>query len=433
MKNPDIIPKHKLLLILFCLILFISYSSTSFALQLDNINQAQNYNEYKGKVVDSETNNPLVFAEITIVDTNIGTITNKEGEFSLKVPATHLDKNISISYLGFESQILPISGLSDRTNKISLKPLTTTLETVNIKAVKDAEALVKLALNSNSGNYLQEKTNMTAFYRETIKKGKRNASLAEAVVNIVKEPYNKAKSDAVELLKSRKNTNYSKLDTIALKLQGGPYSALYSDMVKYPRYVFSRDFFEYYNFSFEPFTQINNREVYVVKFEQKENVVTPLYFGKLFIDVETYALVSAVYQLNLDNTNEVIKLFIKKKPPKVKVEPTEASYRVDYRENNGRYYYSYSNLQLGFRVKWRKKLFGSNYTLNVEMAITDWKKNTGEEISRKDKLKSNVILSDEASGFSDPEFWGQYNIIEPEKSIESAIKKISKQLKRLKK
>ncbi|MBT8261169.1 MAG: carboxypeptidase-like regulatory domain-containing protein, partial [Bacteroidia bacterium] len=178
MKNPDIIPKHKLLLILFCLILFISYSSTSFALQLDNINQAQNYNEYKGKVVDSETNNPLVFAEITIVDTNIGTITNKEGEFSLKVPATHLDKNISISYLGFESQILPISGLSDRTNKISLKPLTTTLETVNIKAIKDAEALVKLALNSARKNYLQEKTNMTAFYRETIKKGKRNASLA---------------------------------------------------------------------------------------------------------------------------------------------------------------------------------------------------------------------------------------------------------------
>ena len=33
-----------------------------------------------------------------------------------------------------------------------------------------------------------------------------------------------------------------------------------------------------------------------------------------------------------------------------------------------------------------------------------------------------------ASGFSDPNFWGAYNIIEPEKSIESAIKKISKQL-----
>ena len=64
------------------------------------------------------------------------------------------------------------------------------------------------------------------------------------------------------------------------------------------------------------------------------------------------------------------------------------------------------------------------------MAVTDWEKNLGEEISTKERIKPSIILSNEASGFSDPEFWGQYNIIEPEKSIESAIKKISKQLKR---
>ncbi|HLT52097.1 MAG TPA: hypothetical protein VKZ93_09060, partial [Arenibacter sp.] len=48
----------------------------------------------------------------------------------------------------------------------------------------------------------------------------------------------------------------------------------------------------------------------------------------------------------------------------------------------------------------------------------------------KDRLKTSVILGDEAIGFSDPDFWGEYNIIEPEKSIESAIKKIQRQLKR---
>ena len=36
----------------------------------------------------------------------------------------------------------------------------------------------------------------------------------------------------------------------------------------------------------------------------------------------------------------------------------------------------------------------------------------------------------QAVGFSDPDFWGQYNIIEPEKSIESAIRKIQRQLRR---
>ena len=41
-------------------------------------------------------------------------------------------------------------------------------------------------------------------------------------------------------------------------------------------------------------------------------------------------------------------------------------------------------------------------------------------------------MSDKAFGFSDPNFWGAYNVIEPEKSIESAIKKIKRQLKKIK-
>ena len=66
------------------------------------------------------------------------------------------------------------------------------------------------------------------------------------------------------------------------------------------------------------------------------------------------------------------------------------------------------------------------------MAITDWEKNTTGIMKPKNSLKPTIILGDEASGFSDPEFWGKYNIIEPEKSIESAIKKIIKQLKKVK-
>jgi len=112
--------------------------------------------------------------------------------------------------------------------------------------------------------------------------------------------------------------------------------------------------------------------------------------------------------------------------------PIEATYRVDYKNNNGKWYYAYSNIQLAFKVKWKKKLFSSNYTLNIEMAITDWEKNTTGIIKPKNSLKPTVILGDEASGFLDPEFWGKYNIIEPEKSIESAIKKIAKQLKKFK-
>ena len=65
------------------------------------------------------------------------------------------------------------------------------------------------------------------------------------------------------------------------------------------------------------------------------------------------------------------------------------------------------------------------------MAVTDWEDNPDGEIPRvKERIKKSIILGDEASGFSDPNFWGEYNIIEPEKSIESAIRKIQRQLKR---
>ena len=65
------------------------------------------------------------------------------------------------------------------------------------------------------------------------------------------------------------------------------------------------------------------------------------------------------------------------------------------------------------------------------MAITDWNINKDLLTNKQTKkLKSNSILQDQVSGFSDPDFWGEYNIIEPEKSIETAIKKIKRQVEK---
>ncbi|MGB6269107.1 MAG: carboxypeptidase-like regulatory domain-containing protein, partial [Olleya sp.] len=158
----------------------------------------------------------------------------------------------------------------------------------------------------------------------------------------------------------------------------------------------------------------------------------PMYDGKLYIDATTFALTSAVYNLNVENREEAAKLFVRKKPKKATVYPTEASYRVNYRTKNGKWYFGYSNILLTFKVNWDNRLFNSKFTLQSEMAITDW--NIDENLlSNKDnkRLRPTTILQDQASGFSDPDFWGEYNIIEPEKSIESAIKKISKNLKKV--
>ena len=64
-----------------------------------------------------------------------------------------------------------------------------------------------------------------------------------------------------------------------------------------------------------------------------------------------------------------------------------------------------------------------------EIAVTD---RTDQEVIKfagKDKVKYNDVFSDKVSSFTDKEFWGDYNVIEPDQSIESAIRRLSRKLK----
>ncbi len=397
----------------------------------DRGEQDVSYTSYKGEVVDSETNKPLIFASLTVSGSNISTVTNTEGAFLLKVPTGVESTSVEVSFLGYRSRTIPLSTMGAENNTIALDVLVTELPEVNVTVPKDAVTLVKETLRKKGDNYVNDPSVMTAFYRETIKKRRRNVSLSEAVVSIFKTPYTSPRRDAVQMYKSRKSTDYSKLDTLVLKLQGGPFNALYVDVMKYPEYIFGEESIDNYNFRFDRSTRINDRLIYVIRFDQREDVLEPLYRGELYIDVQNKVLTSAIYSLNITDRDLASRLFVRKKPWNARVYPEEVAYRVDYREKNGKWYYGYSNAVLEFKINWDKKLFNSVYSMTCEMAVTDWEQNPElSEPRYRDRLKSTMILSDEASGFSDPDFWGEYNIIEPEKSIESAIRKIQRQLRK---
>ncbi|WP_223033898.1 carboxypeptidase-like regulatory domain-containing protein [Hanstruepera marina] len=405
--------------------LFLLTGSFVFAQEKNNT-----YIEINGSVTDSKTKAPLVFADLIVQGTNIATITNTEGDYLLKIPDSLKSISVVVQYLGYEDQTISIPVLLSNAN-IRLNPSITTLNEVTINAPKDAETLVRLMLKRKGDNSFNTGISMTGFYRETIKKRRQNASLSEAVVEIYKQPTTSNKRDAIKIVKVRKNTNYSRLDTIALKLQGGPFSNLFADIIKYPQYIFSEENLSDYTFTFDKPTQINDQLIYIVNFKQRPELKIPLFYGKLYIDSQNFALTSAIFSLNVDNKVLASELFVRKKPNKATVYPTQANYRVNYRTSNGKWYYSYSNILLTFKVNWKGRLFSSYYTLNSEMAITDWKPTNVkyEKPNNRDLiLRPSTILVDEASGFNDPEFWGEYNIIEPEKSIENAIKKINKQL-----
>ncbi|MFM1878180.1 MAG: hypothetical protein RLZZ241_1046, partial [Bacteroidota bacterium] len=316
------------------------------------INNAIESIEIRGIVVDAQTQEPLPLATLTLQDENISTITNSEGSFLLKIPAQYADGKIQISYLGYQSKIVGVSSFSTGLNRIEMEVAVTPLNEVAVSVPRNPESLIREVLLRRGDNYLSKTAKMIAFYREIIRKRKRNAALTEAVVSIYKSPYTATKPDLAELYKARKSTDYNKLDTLTLKLQGGPFNALYQDLMKYQDYLFSDASLPDYNFKYEQETRIDNIPITVIGFEQKPKISEPLYYGKLYIDSNKKVLVSAVFSLNLDDPQQASRLFVKRKPVRASVYPIGVNYRVDYREKEGKWFYGYSNAFLEFKVNW---------------------------------------------------------------------------------
>jgi hypothetical protein len=65
-----------------------------------------------------------------------------------------------------------------------------------------------------------------------------------------------------------------------------------------------------------------------------------------------------------------------------------------------------------------------------EMAVTDMDAQNVDKLKFKDQTKYSDILAEQVSQFEDPDYWGEYNIIKPDESIEQAIGRLNRRLKK---
>lgn len=384
--------------------------------------------EVRGKVTDASNGIPLAYCNVLVDGAHVATVTNNDGEFLLKLP----DDNAQLvfRFLGYMERKVSVKDLLQQKGVVKLTQVSYQLPQIDV-LTQDGSDLVRAMLDRIDQNYPEQEMLMTAFYRESIRKGRNYVSLAEAVVDVQKQPYTSYKNDAARLYKARKQTDYTRLDTLVFKLMGGPYNSLYLDVMKNPQILFTEKVFDNYRFQFNKVEYMDQRMVYVVDFQHFQYTDDPLYSGKLYIDAHNMALKSAVFSLDLTRRDEVVRLFIRKKPFNAEITPIQADYRIDYIEKDGKWYYAYSRIELGMKINWKRKLFHTFYYSTLEMAVTDREQsNDNKAIRFRDRLRPDVIISDAADGFSDPDFWGPYNVIEPDKPIEAAIRKIKKEVEK---
>lgn len=391
---------------------------------------AQVSNDYytiSGVVKDQRNKKKLEYVTISVPGTNIGTITNTDGTFSIKIKEVYDAKTLEVSHIGYSNKLIPI-------DRQSVEDMTIYL-TANEKQLKDVvvqplspEKLVENAILKIGDNYSADANMLTGFYRETVRKRRNYINISEAIVNVYKTPYvQDLAQDRVQVYKGRKLLSPKVGDTLAVKFLGGPNLSTYLDVVKNPDLMLTIDALPLYKFEMGESVMIDERPHYVVKFKPQVILLYALLHGKLYIDMESLTFSRTEFNLDMDDRNKATKAILRKKPFKLRFKPEEVSYLVTYKQQNGRSYLNYVRNEVRFKCDWKRRLFSTNYSIVCEMVVTDRKVEDVTNISRKLAFNPNQSLSDKVSNFYDPDFWEGYNIIEPTESLESAVSKLKKQ------
>lgn len=407
----------------FLLILFLALGITPVSAQNES-----HYISVSGVIKDKKSKKKLEYVNVSVPGTGIGTVTNEDGEFLIKINDSIDAKSIEISHMGYSNYRLPIDKRTTTGVEILLNANVNLLNEVVVESMEPLD-LVRKAIQRIGSNYCPEANLMTGFYRETIKKGRNYINISEAVIDIYKTPYTEegVKQDRVQIEKGRKLLSQKSGDTLAVKLIGGPNLSVYLDIAKNPELLLDKETLSCYKFKMEESVMIDERPHFVVSFAPQVNLPYALYYGKLYIDKQSIAFTRAEFSLSMDDKNKATQAILKKKPYNLRFKPEEVSFLVNYKLRDGISYLNYIRSEFKFKCDWKRRLFSTNYTIISEMVVTGGKVGNVDNIPAKLSFKQSQSLSDNVSSFRDANFWEDYNIIEPSESLESAVNKLKKQ------
>ena len=377
-----------------------------------------------GTVSSDRTGERIAHATIVAEGLGVAVVTNDDGYFTLKTESQ--PNAITVSHLGYQSRRISLKGKTAETIKIRLKPTAIALQEL-VVWTDNPRQLVDIAIRKIPENYARKPELYKCFYRETAMKRQHYIYVAEGVVDMYKTAYNRtADRDRVAIVKGRRLLSPKRGDTLSVKVMGGPVQPIQLDIAKNLDFLLNAEELANYTFRMEPTTTINDRLQYVVSL--RPNAIQPyaLYTGKLYIDRETLAFTRAELSLDMSNKEKATAYMLIRRPRGVRFRPKELTTLIDYRTENGVTRISYIRNTFRFNCDWRRRLFATSFAAFCEMVVTDHTDTDVRPITGRSSFDSRDSFYDRVDYFQDPDFWENYNIIEPSESLDHAIDKLMK-------
>ena len=371
-----------------------------------------------GRVRDSRSGLPVQYVDVTMNGRRHSTVTNADGSFVLKsdIPI----RQLNFSHLGYSSVSVPVTSAS---LNVSLSPASYQLDPAMVLSA-NPRMLVNEAIARIPTNYASSEELLECFYRETMQKRQRYIYVSEAVSRLYKTSYGRGVyRDAAALEKSRVLISSRKRDTLSVKFLGGPAQAIDFDVVKNPDVLLNREELFRYRFEMGTPEEIDGRLNFTVLISPGMEVPYALYYGVLYIDMETYAFSRIELSLDMSDESKATRDMLVRKPSGLRFHPKEMTITIDYRKDGEVWRLGFFRSLLDFSCDWRKRLLHTTYTSVNELVVTGLNPNPAP-IPRQAQFHVREALSEKAGLFTDPDFWKDYNIIEPSVSLEHAVERL---------
>jgi len=394
----------------------------------------------QGHVLDSASGTPLSFATIGFKGSTIGTASNQDGMFMLRIPESYSDSIIFCSYVGYKTFNSKLAGISNPI-EIIMREEHILLEEIEVKPWTPWD-YVYAAIKQIPQNYHNAPFLTTNYYNEYISENNNFLKYTEGVIETYNPPYGDTARISSRIVQARRRDDLESIQFMRKRLEkrmkkeqrkaekrgedwemetiddailsatfGGPRMILRNDPVRDTASFLNPELRKLYEYQIEGYTSYHDQKVIIIHFKSKRKYEHRKREGNIYITLDSDAIVALDFQsriiipgvarpfmflFGLGATDPVINATMHYKPYLDKWYINDISIKA------------FSDLT-------NKKMFSKNvhsrFELYQSLITTEIDQKNVSKIPKNEQLKNWTPLEEQIE--EDPEFWQNYSVARP--------------------
>lgn len=322
----------------------------------------------KGKVTDRETSEGIAFVSIGIEGTYLGTATNPDGNFELKIPAEHSSGNLYLSAIGYINKSYPISGfLQEKNITIPLTPQSYKIEEVEVAAEsKVLQRILRTASERIPENYQRGPMSMKIYGDKRISIDHAASSGEKYIFTVydAKGYSNPSWTDAFknrsyQITEAERSQPAQSFRAASLQLD----ELLETDLARLSNTIMNPDLLTDYQLHLDSKSRFNGDSVWIISYEARKTDLAHTgsfyperFSGKIYISIPDYAVLRNEIHVTETKANPQGRSLAVKNHPNIR---TQINMTVGYKKVLGKYVLAFIDSEKQFTSAEKKTIYES--------------------------------------------------------------------------